>query len=65
MNARLHHRGPDDNGCKLFSLQKEQVGISHTRLSIIDLSATGKQPMQYENFWIVYNGEVYNFNEIK
>lgn len=65
MNASLHHRGPDDNGCKLFSSQNAQVGISHTRLSIIDLSSTGSQPMQYESLWIVFNGEVYNFKEIR
>ncbi|MDZ4664119.1 MAG: asparagine synthase (glutamine-hydrolyzing) [Bacteroidota bacterium] len=65
MNSSLHHRGPDDNGYKLFSTQKAQVGISHTRLSIIDLTSTGNQPMQYENFWIVFNGEIYNFKEIR
>lgn len=65
MNASLHHRGPDDNGCKLFSTQQAQVGISHARLSILDLSSSGNQPMQYEHLWIVYNGEVYNFKEIR
>src|SRR4051812_40635585 len=65
MNSTLHHRGPDDHGCKLFSNTNALVGISHARLSIIDLTATGKQPMQYDNLWIVFNGEVYNFKEIR
>jgi asparagine synthase (glutamine-hydrolysing) len=65
MNASLHHRGPDDQGNKLFSTSDAQIGISHARLSIIDLSDTGKQPMQSDELWIVYNGEVYNFKEIR
>ncbi len=65
MNASLHHRGPDDKGCEFFSTSKAQLGISHARLSIIDLTDTGKQPMHFEDLWIVYNGEVYNFKELK
>lgn len=65
MNNSLHHRGPDDKGCEFFSSAKAHIGISHARLSIIDLTDTGKQPMCLENFWIVYNGEVYNFKELR
>ncbi len=65
MANSLHHRGPDDHGYKLFSKPKMQIGLSHTRLSIIDLTDAGKQPMQYEDLWITYNGEIYNFNELK
>jgi asparagine synthase (glutamine-hydrolysing) len=65
MNASLYHRGPDDSGNKLFSLEKAQVGLAHARLSIIDLTSTGQQPMQYDHLWIVYNGEIYNFKEIR
>src|SRR6478609_1070549 len=61
MNASLHHRGPDANGLKLFQEQKATVGLAHARLSIIDLTVTGAQPMQCDHCWIVYNGEVYNF----
>jgi asparagine synthase (glutamine-hydrolysing) len=65
MNASLHHRGPDAQHCKLFSDQNVQIGLSHARLSIIDLTDTGSQPMQFGDLWIVYNGEVYNFQEIR
>jgi asparagine synthase (glutamine-hydrolysing) len=55
----LHHRGPDDSG--IFSDDKVVLGM--TRLAIIDLNLTGHQPMpnSEKTIWIVYNGEVYNF----
>jgi asparagine synthase (glutamine-hydrolysing) len=61
----LSHRGPDDEGVYLNTTQS--VFLGHRRLSIIDLSASGHQPMSYGNsrFWIVYNGEVYNYKEIR
>jgi asparagine synthase (glutamine-hydrolysing) len=61
----LVHRGPDAKGYKLINSQKAQVGIGHRRLSIIDLTSSGAQPMQHKHLWITYNGEVYNYNEIK
>ena len=59
----LSHRGPDDNG--FYS--DEYVSLGHTRLSIIDLSEKGKQPMSNEDgtIWITYNGETYNFMELR
>ncbi len=59
----IHHRGPDDMG--LFS--DDSVTLGMVRLSIIDLSALGHQPMQSHcgRYWIVYNGEFYNFREIR
>src|SRR3989344_5827038 len=59
----LHHRGPDDAG--YFTL--DTVGLAHRRLSIIDLSPGGHQPMtgEDERVHIVFNGEIYNFQEIK
>ena len=65
MTDTLHHRGPDGSGYEFIQTQKHQIGLGHRRLSIIDLSETGKQPMQFEHFWITFNGEVYNYNEIK
>jgi asparagine synthase (glutamine-hydrolysing) len=58
----LHHRGPDSNG----RFVEKNVGLGHNRLSIIDLSVRGNQPMTSANgrYVIVYNGEVYNYNEI-
>ncbi len=67
MTDVLHHRGPDDSGYSLYNNQQNnyQIGLGHRRLSILDLSTHGHQPMQFEDIEIVYNGEVYNFNEIK
>ncbi len=70
----LAHRGPDDEGIYVrlktpVADQRPQtkVGLGHRRLSIIDLSPAGHQPMSNEDgtIWIVLNGEVYNFLEIK
>ena len=60
----LNHRGPDARGVKWFSAIG--AGLGHTRLSIIDLSEKGNQPMYDANTgnWIVFNGEVYNYQEI-
>ena len=63
MNRVLKHRGPDDDGIYF----DEVVSLGHVRLSIIDLSEKGHQPMSdtNKNFYIAYNGEVYNFEEIR
>lgn len=63
MRDTLVHRGPDDKGI----LIRGNVGLGHRRLSIIDLSPRGRQPFQNEdgNIFLVMNGEVYNYIEIK
>ncbi|MEA3398649.1 MAG: asparagine synthase (glutamine-hydrolyzing) [Patescibacteria group bacterium] len=63
MNKKLAHRGPDDEGVFLDG----PIGLGHRRLSIIDLSSAGHQPMSDPGgrFWITYSGEIYNFKEIK
>ncbi len=63
LRDRLTHRGPDDAGTWL----EANVGLGHRRLSIIDLSAEGHQPMVSAcgRYVIVYNGEIYNFNELR
>jgi asparagine synthase (glutamine-hydrolysing) len=63
MNTCMKHRGPDDEG--VFA--KEKIALGHRRLSIIDLSPAGHQPMQSvdKRYHIVYNGELYNYKELK
>ena len=61
MLESIHHRGPD--GSDIF--ETDNFSLGHVRLSILDLSEQGSQPMHYDNLTMVYNGEVYNFEEIK
>ena len=65
MNYAISHRGPDSNGS--WSDQKSGIVLGHQRLSIIDLSVAGSQPMQSNSgrFIITYNGEIYNHIEIR
>ncbi|MDH3259131.1 MAG: asparagine synthetase B, partial [Deltaproteobacteria bacterium] len=65
MRDALFHRGPDDAG--LYVSDDGMVGLAHRRLAIIDLSPNALQPMQNEDgsVWIVFNGEIYNFPELK
>jgi asparagine synthase (glutamine-hydrolysing) len=68
MLARLTHRGPDDKGCVAIDLDGHPVGaFVHRRLSIIDLSPAGHQPMCSSDgrFTITYNGEIYNYRELR
>jgi len=65
MNETLYHRGPDDSGYSFIERDKYQIGLAHRRLSILDLSKKGHQPMKFDSLEIVYNGEIYNFKEIK
>jgi asparagine synthase (glutamine-hydrolysing) len=62
MMSAISHRGPDGEGKFLAG----PVSLGHTRLAIIDLK-TGDQPMTNENetIWLVYNGEIYNFHELR
>ena len=59
----LSHRGPDDSG--FFYDDEMGIGLAHRRLSIIDLSSAGRQPMTSNDVSIIYNGEIYNFKEIR
>jgi asparagine synthase (glutamine-hydrolysing) len=64
MTGVMSHRGPDDSG----TWHAEGVGLAHTRLSIIDLSAHGHEPMSSlddPSLHLVYNGEIYNFPELR
>ena len=61
----LNHRGPDDSG--VFVDESRDIGLVHTRLSIIDPSSLGHQPMMNENrsIVLVFNGEIYNYRELR
>ena len=63
MCGTIAHRGPDDHGI----LVDPPVGLGHQRLSIIDLSPSGHQPMSNEDgtVWLVYNGEIYDFEDLR
>jgi len=66
----LAHRGPDDHGTVVFRAESSQpieVGLGNRRLSIIDLSPLGHQPMHdpVTGNWIVFNGEIYNFRQLR
>jgi len=61
MTALLEHRGPDSRGI----WRSETAHLGHTRLSILDLSSAGDQPMRGDGQVLVYNGEVYNFRELR
>jgi asparagine synthase (glutamine-hydrolysing) len=62
MTSTLRHRGPDDAD----TWQSEGVALGHRRLSIVDLSPLGRNPMTYQDrYWITYNGEIYNFRTLR
>ncbi len=68
MNDTMYHRGPDDSGEEIFPMKEGySIGLAQRRLSILDLSPLGHQPMHSQNgrISVVYNGEIYNFLEIK
>ncbi|MCD6464242.1 asparagine synthase (glutamine-hydrolyzing) [Candidatus Woesearchaeota archaeon] len=81
MNKAIHHRGPDGEGFFTYTTKTYSIGLGHTRLSILDLSSRGHQPLGYNtkkdkviyedkklrnaDLIIVYNGEVYNYLELK
>jgi asparagine synthase (glutamine-hydrolysing) len=65
MTDAIAHRGPDDQGCHVW----QNVALGHRRLSIVDVSERGHQPMSdveaEPSVWIVYNGEIYNHRQIR
>ena len=65
MRDQLNHRGPDDS--RIWTAKNRRAGLVHTRLSIVDLSDTGSQPMVSGDgrYHIVFNGEIYNYLELR
>lgn len=63
MAGAMLHRGPDAEGFWVSANNKQ--GLAHRRLAIVDLSDTGQQPMESEHYVLVFNGEIYNFRDIR
>ena len=64
---KLYHRGPDGEGIYRAEVEGGALTLAHRRLAIIDLSDSGLQPMKSddERYVITYNGEIYNFKELR
>lgn len=65
MTDAVAYRGPDDSGILEKDCVNAWVGFGHRRLSILDLSPLGHQPYQYQHLTLVFNGEIYNFQEVR
>ena len=67
MSNSIIHRGPDDSGNEIYDTSSARVGFGFRRLSIIELSALGHQPMHFpeRGLSIIFNGEIYNYREIR
>lgn len=67
MAGCIQHRGPDDSGYELFDTPAAHIGLGFRRLSIIELSPLGHQPMKFEEagLTVIFNGEIYNYREIR
>lgn len=68
MNDTIYHRGPDDSGVEIYPMSGgRSVGLAQRRLSILDLSPLGHQPMHSKDgrLSVIYNGEIYNFLELR
>ena len=65
MNRIMTHRGPDGEGYIMFNAPAATLGLGHRRLSIIDPTEGGRQPKSFQTLHITFNGEIYNYLEIK
>ena len=65
MTDILFHRGPDGAGYECYQNSFANIGLGHRRLAIIDLSSQGNQPMTRGDYVVTFNGEIYNYKEIK
>jgi len=65
MSCAVAHRGPDGQGVYFTESADAAIGLGHRRLSIIDLSTAANQPMHFDGLHLIFNGEIYNYNEIR
>ena len=65
MLGEIEHRGPDSDGYHYDKCSNTEYGLAHKRLSIIDLSENGAQPYRIGNYEIIFNGEIYNYKELR
>ena len=65
MTDAMLHRGPDDGGHEVYEAPQAFIGFGQRRLSILDLSPLGHQPMHFGDLIVNFNGEIYNFKEIR
>ena len=68
MTDSIHYRGPDDRGALIYKSRSDRhVGMGHRRLSIMDLTEAGHQPMVSDDgrYSLVFNGEIYNFTDLR
>jgi asparagine synthase (glutamine-hydrolysing) len=65
MVCAVEHRGPDGQAVSCADTRFASIGLGHRRLSIIDLSSAANQPMHYDGLHLVFNGEIYNYEEIR
>ncbi|MEC5144385.1 asparagine synthase (glutamine-hydrolyzing) [Chitinophaga sp. 212800010-3] len=65
MTDTMAHRGPNDAGYEVYDEPGAMIGLGQRRLSILDLSSSGHQPMHFNQYSIIFNGEIYNFKQIR
>src|SRR5689334_13538260 len=65
MSNAISHRGPDGEGVLFVETNDASLGLGHRRLSIIDLSSAANQPMHFDGLHVIFNGEIYNYSEIR
>jgi asparagine synthase (glutamine-hydrolysing) len=65
MACAVSYRGPDGQGVYFTSTDNASIGLGHRRLSIIDLSSAANQPMHFDGLHLIFNGEIYNYDEIR
>ena len=61
----IQHRGPDSTGAYFKKTENGFLGMGHNRLSIIDVSSSGSQPMRMNDLTLIFNGEIYNYKELR